>query len=182
MARKRTYTRDDVQTHAEYFGQARPAVNVKVYRGIHNAWAAFQKDEEPDPRFTLDWIEEHVSEDALDSIFWMQCENEFEYLASWATEDEDAIFPSSRYGRLTVEREGRMGGWAVVGGLPDIEEWDAILLARWRKFERVARDIADNVPVQMLASIYYNEFQAWSDEQDDAAAYNAELPVDQGLA
>jgi hypothetical protein len=178
----RTYTRDDVQMHADR-GHARPAVNVKVYRGIRDAWDAFVKEERPeDPRFTLDWIEEHVSDEALDAIFWMQCENDFEYFAAYASDDDDAIFPAARYGRVTVEREGRSGGWAVVDGLPDIEEWDAILLARWRKFERIARDIADSIPFQMLASIYMNDFEAWADEQDDVASYNAEAPVDQALA
>ena len=162
----RTYTRDDVQLHADGFGPRRPAVNVKVYGSLRDAWAEFQRDEGPDEGFTLEWIEEHVSDDLLDSIFWHTCAAEFEYLAAYATDDEDAIFPAERYGRVTVEQEGRSGGWAVVDGLPDVEEWDAILLARWRKFERVAREIADSVPLQMLSSLYMNE---WEWRQAEAA-------------
>lgn len=169
---RNTYTREDVDMHAYGFGPQRPAVNVKVYRTIQAAWAAFVRDEDPDEGFTLEWIEENVSESELDSLFWDTCANEFEYLAAYATTDEDAIFPSQRYGRVTVEPEGRSDGWAVVDGLPDIEEWDAILLARWRKFERVARDIADSVPLQMLSTIYINQWeweQAESAERERAA-------------
>ena len=178
-----TYSRDDVQTHSDGFRSSRPAVNVKVYRDLRDGWKDFEKDEpDHDPRFTLDWIEENLSDSAVDSYFWSTCETEFEYLSNYAVSDDDAIFPASRYGRLTVEQEGRMGGWAVVDGLPDIEEWDAVLIARWGKFERIAREIADGIPRQMIDSIYINAFEAWSDEQDDAASYNAEVPVDQANA
>jgi hypothetical protein len=166
------YSRDDVETHADGFGPIRPAVNVKVYGSLESAWAEFVKDEEPDEGFTLEWIRENVSDESLDAIFWNTCENEFEYLASYATSDEDAIFPASQYGRVTIEREGRSGGWAVVDGLPDIEEWDAVLLARWRKFERVAKDIAAGIMVQVLSSVYINEWEwqrAETEERERAA-------------
>lgn len=169
------YTRDDVQTRG-YHGL--PSANVKVYRDIRDVFAKYAKDEDVDPRFTLEWIEENVSDEALDSIFWSACESEWDYLTSWATSDEDAIFPAARYGRVSITQEGRSGGWAVVDGLPGVEEWDAILLARWRKFERIAREIADDVPYQMLGLIYLNDFEVWADEQEDGAVYNDAAPVD----
>lgn len=173
MARR--YTRDDVSTHATgYHGSQLPAVNVKVYTQIEGAFADFAKNERPDARLTLDWIEEHVGDDGLDSIFWHACESEFEYLADYA--------PEILGDGVSVSQEGRSGGWAVVDGLPEIEDWDAVRLAKWRKFERIAREIADGVPYQMLGMIELNQFAAWSEEQDDRAPYNAELPVDQALA
>lgn len=177
----RTYSRDDIQTHREgFYGGEMPAVNVKVYRDIRDAWEAFEREEEPDSRFTLDWIEENVSDETLDGTFWHCCEFEFEYLEAWATGAEgDSLFPDDR---VELAREGRSGGWVVVRGLPDLEEWDAVRLARWRKFERIAREIADGIPFQMLASLYLNEFEAWADREDDAAAYNAEAPIDEALA
>jgi hypothetical protein len=165
MARK--YTRDDVEMHSDGYGPRRPAVNVKVAGSPESAWAEFVKDEEPDDGFTLEWVRENVSEERLEAIFWNVCENEFEYLAAWATTDEDAIFPASQYGRVTIEREGRSGGWAVVDGLPDVEEWDAILLARWRKFERVAKDFAGSVMVWVLSSLYINEWKWQRDEMQE---------------
>jgi hypothetical protein len=165
MARK--YTRDDVEMHSDGFGPCRPAVNVKVYGSLESAWAEYVKDEGTDEGFTLEWVRENVSDDHLDAIFWNTCENEFEYLASWATSDDDAIFPAAQYGRVTIEREGRSGGGAVVAGLPDIEEWDAVLLARWRKFERVAKEIAASVPLNMLSSLYINEWEWQRDETEE---------------
>lgn len=174
------YSRDDVQTH--YDRERLPAVNVKVYRSPHDAWQAFEQNEKPDARFTLEWIEQHVSDETLDAIFWLTCEYEFECLASWATDDEDAIFPADRYGDVKIEREGRMSGWAVAHGLPDLDEWDAVLIAKWRKFERIAKSIAAGVPYQMLDTIYANDFEAWADEQADEAQANSEAPVDLALA
>ena len=171
----RTYSRDDVETHSDGFGRyANPAVNVKIYGDIRDAYAEFVAEESPDPRFTLDWIEEHVSDDVLDSTFWHVCEFEFEYLADYAPE----ILGEG----ITVSREGRSGGWAVVEGLPEIEEWDAVRVAKWRKFERIAKEIAAGVPFQILSSLYLNQFDQWSDEEDDRAPYNAEAPVDLALA
>jgi hypothetical protein len=155
----RKYTRDDVETQGQH-----PAVNVKVYGSFEDAWPEFVKDEGPDEGFTLEWIRENISDERLDAIFWDTCGNEFEYLTMWATSDDDAIFPATKYGRVTMGQEGRSGGWAVVYGLPDIEEWDAVLLARWRKFERVAKDIAASVPLNMLSSLYINEWEWQRDE------------------
>jgi hypothetical protein len=172
----RSYSREDVKTH---YGADRPAVNVKVHRGIEYAWQAFSEQENHDPRFTLEWIREHVSDETADAIFWMTCEYEFEALASYAADDPDAIFAD--YG-VTVEQDGRSGGWAVVVGLPPIDEWDAVLLAKWRKFERIARATADDVPYQMLCALLCNEFELWADEQADEAQANSEAPVDLALA
>lgn len=159
----RGYSRDDVQTHSDGFGRcARPAVNVKVYRDIRDAWREFEREEQPEPGFTLEWVEDNVSEETLDAVFWHCCEAEFEYLESWATgADGDPLFPGYR---VTLEREGRSGGWVVVDGLPELEDWDAVLIARWRRFERIAREIADGIPFQMLASIYLNDYEARKEE------------------
>jgi len=163
---RRTYTRDDVQTHGTgYAGPSLPAVNIKVYGTLRDAWSDFEREESPDEGFTLDWIEENLSDDTFDALFWNVCAAEFEYLVAYATTDEDAIFPAAKYGRLSIEQEGRSGGWAVVDGLPDVDEWDAILLARWRKFERIAREITEGVPFQMLASIYLNHWEWERDEE-----------------
>jgi hypothetical protein len=176
---RRGYSRDDVQTHREGFhGDALPAVNVKVYRSLRDAWRDFEREEQPDARFTLEWVDEHVSDDALDAIFWHVCEAEYEYLEGWATEG-DSLFPADR---VQLSREGRQGGWIVVDGLPELEEWDAVRIARWRRFERIARQIADGIPFQMLASIYLNDFERWADEQEDESGANAEIPVDRHFA
>lgn len=152
---RNTYSRDDVQTH---YGSDRPAVNVKVYTGPREAWLDWARYEpDADPRFTEEWVEEHISEQTLDSLFWLTCEFEWEMVEQDATE----IFGS----HVRVEQDGRSGGWAVVAGLPEIEEWDAVALAKWRRFERVARAIAADIPYQILSSVYLNDFEAWKDEE-----------------
>lgn len=149
-----TYSREDVQTHSDHFGPQRPAVNVKVHQSLREGYEEFCKDEgEVNAHFTLDWIERHVSDERLDDLFWLICEDE------WGQIKQDAkdIFGPS----VTVWSEGRSGGWAVVDGLDDPEEWDAIALAKWRRFERLARGLADSVMTNVVGSIYINEFDQW---------------------
>lgn len=173
-----TYTRDDVQTHSDGFGPGRPAVNVKVYKSMWDraTWGQFNREEreDEDEDFTPEWVEANVNEETLDRIFWHCCEFEFEYLDGWATGSQgDSLFPDDR---VTLWQEGRSGGWVVVDGLPDIEEWDAIRLARWRKFERIARDIADGIPYQVISAIYINHYQ-WAKEEAEEAARAARQDI-----
>lgn len=157
-----SYSRNDVSTH---YGSDRPAVNVKVYDSLEDAWKMFERDEGPDGGFSVDWVRENISEEVLDATFWATCESEFEHLEGWATGTDggDPIFPDDS---VSLEQDGRSGGWVVVLGLPDISEWDAVRLARWRRFERIARDIADGIMAGVLSSLYINEYE-WA--QDESA-------------
>jgi hypothetical protein len=148
-----SYSRDDVKTH---YGSDRPAVNVKVRAWPF--WAGVDFDgiagEEGAPGFSEAWIEAHLSPEHVDGVFWRTCENEWEQLAQDAAE----VFGDYR---VTVEQDGRSGGWAVVRGLPDLGEWDAVLLGKWRRFERYARSIADGIPELMAETIAINQWQSW---------------------
>ena len=99
--------------------------------------------------------EERRRSRTLDAIFWQTCEWEFEYLEGWATGSgplgEDALFPDDN---VTLEQDGRSRRVDRSRGrfLPDIDEWDAVRLARWRRFERIARGIADDIPYLCLSS------------------------------
>jgi len=157
------YSRDDVSFHSDGFGERRPAVNVKIYRDIRDAWPEFERSERAEDGLTLEWIEENLSEDDLAETFWRACESEFEYLERWATgADGDSLFPDHS---VTLHQTGRSGGWIEVEGLPDIEEWDAVLLARWRRFERIARELADGIPLQTLCLIEINDYE-WKLTED----------------
>lgn len=160
------YSREDVQTH---YGSDRPAVNVKVSRSLADGYRDFQRYEpDADERFTLEWIEETFSDEYLDGLFWMTCEHEWEMVE----QDAETVFGSG----VTVERDGRSGGWAVVHGLGDIEEWDAIAIAKWRRFERYAKLLASDVPYQMVASLFYNEFERWAEEESERIGDEAFAP------
>ncbi len=159
----RVYRKDDVQTH---YGSDRPAVNVKVPYDRSGGWDDFARYEpDADPDFTPEWLAEHVSEDAQSEIFWMVCGNDFEQIVQDAV---DIFGP-----RVSVEQDGRSGGWAVVTGLADIEDWDAVALAKWRRFERLAKALAADVPYGVLSCIYLNAFEAWKDERSETLGAEA---------
>jgi hypothetical protein len=164
----RSYRRDDVEQHeSDRYGRLYPAVNVKVYQSLSDGYRAFHESEpDHDPRFTLDWIEEHVSDESGDALFWMTCENEWEQVEQDAREILGA----------SVTRAGRSGGWAVVTDLPDLDGWDAVQLARWRKFERYAKGIARGVMEQLVYSIYLNDFECWKEEASEQLGAEAFAP------
>jgi hypothetical protein len=155
----RRFRKDDVETHAVgYYGSPLPAVNVKVHRQMtdKDVQAA---NESGDPRFTMEWIEEHLTDEDLRHYFQFACEAGFEDLQM----DAEFVFAPG----VKVWAEGRSGGWAVVEGLGEVETWDAIMVNRWSKFAKLARETADSIPEQMASLIQINRFDAWADEQDD---------------
>lgn len=128
------YTKQDVEFHSDGYGQtAHPAVNVKVRNFGNNkgvsecgaVMAAFK-------------CSEAVAEKACEFAFDSACR------AFWdgAQDVADEAFGK---GVAKVYQEGRSGGWLVVHGLPDLESWDAVMLGKWRKFEReIKADVADH--------------------------------------
>lgn len=112
----RAYSRDDVETHAEHYRPARPAVNVKVRH--------FPGTDEIAERFGCN---EKTAERAGQFAFEAACGIFWEDVEGTAKD----VFGTA----VRVWSEGRSGGWAVVDGLPDVEGWDAIQLGKWRRFE-----------------------------------------------
>ncbi len=143
-----------METH---YGSDRPAVNVKVYRSLWDV--KFPLEDAPEG-ITREWIES-LGEDRLDELFWDTCSFEWEMIAQDAAE----IFGP----HVKVEQDGRSGGWAVVTGLDDIADWDAVALAKWRRFEKYARAIAHGVPEQMVYSLACNEWETEQNERAEAA-------------
>lgn len=104
----------------------------------------------------------------------------------WSTEmvDEKKFFPEfppgcqyrftgKKVGRkryhVQVYSEGRSGGWCVVHGLPEIEEWDAIALGRWARFEKGVKLIADEeYPYQFVWNLAVNVFEPIREERRNA--------------
>lgn len=171
----RTYTKEDVSFHSDGYRPSNPAVNVKVYDTLEDGFRKFAEWEDVDDGFTVEWIRANISDAALDDWFYDVCRDEFDYLESWTTgNDGDPLFPGHS---VTLEQEGRSGGWVAVHGLPDLEDWDAVLLARWRKFERIARSIADEIMAHVVESIYINAWEWWKQE-----AAERERAATQGIA
>lgn len=138
--------KDDVSFRDGY-----ACVNIKVpWRSLDTVVSELRGDGEIPETLTTEWIEENISEERLNAIFWFVCESEFEYFTDYAAE----IMPGT-----TFHQDGRSGGWAVSNHSEyEVEGWDAIALAKWSKIERVARQIACGVYGQVVLSIYLNEY------------------------
>lgn len=159
-------TKDDIEFHSDGYRPGNPAVNVKVYSSIRDVklpicLGGSRPANEPEteitwsytePGFTADWVEEHVSEHVYWDLHNMMCEDGFEQLQ----DEADRIWPDYS---PKVYPEGRSGGWAVVHNLPDTDSWDATMLAKWRKFAKYARLVADSIPEATMTSIYFNEWE-----------------------
>jgi hypothetical protein len=129
---KRSYNKDDVEFHSEYYGRNNlPAVNVKVYHSpsiykIIDAIPELKNMED-------DELAEVLVEKAAEMSFNMECElfwNEF------AQEIADNHFPEDR---VKIWSQGRSNGWLVVEGLKSFDEWNAIDLRRWQGFENAIK-------------------------------------------
>lgn len=156
-------SKEDIEYHYDR-NRGWPAVNVKVDLYLQNVklpiclggvsepgsteitWSYTDKE------FTADWVEENVPDDVVWGFFYDACEDGFEQLQEMA----DELWPDYS---PKVWPEGRSGGWAVVEGLPDVDSWDAVMLAKWRRFAKCARLVADGVPEQMMTTIYINNFE-----------------------
>lgn len=149
------YRKSDVQKHADNWARGgNPAVNVKVYKSVtdevmRQAYADVIGDDQG-AACNLAWAETVLGPDDT-WLFQNACERGFEDARELAAE----IFPVP----VQVYSEGRQGGWLVVFGLPDVEEWDAIALNRWARFEKACRALADDVPYQMACSLILNEWE-----------------------
>lgn len=78
---------------------------------------------------------------------------------------------------VRVYSEGRSGGWAVVHGLPDVDTWNAVDLARWRRFELWCEAQANDAPRAMLEWVYFN---AWDPNSQHLEAEAAERVIAEG--
>ena len=67
---------------------------------------------------------------------------------------------------VTVWSAGRSGGWLVVQGLPDIDEWDAIAVGRWALFVKAIRCIVDD---QYPYDFIWHAHGAWEQVRDERA-------------
>jgi hypothetical protein len=114
------YSKQDVQFHRDGYGPSRPAINVKV-RNLN--WPIAEE------LGVSEEIAEQAGELALESAqvnFWNEAAPDL---------------ASECLGDVQVFSEGRQSGWLVVHGLDDFETWDAVQLAKWRKFEVGIRDL-----------------------------------------
>jgi hypothetical protein len=174
----------DIEQYYEH-GRPRPSVNVKAY--------AYAPDMVPmlpmelgrvgnvgqvphavytHADFTIDWIESNVTEQDQQAWWDEACGEGWEQ----AQEVADDVF--SDY-PVKVWSAGRSGGHLIVDGLPDIEEWNGGLVAKWSKFVRIIEAIRDDTKHRYLWLLYANVFEnqqfdvSWNIELDGASPREA---------
>ena len=117
------FKKTDIETHTDNgYGAGYPSVNVKVYRVDCDAEDVMAK---------FPGCSEAQAEKALEFAFTSECESFWDY---WA--DTTAYFPGDK---PRVYSAGRSGGWLIVQGLAPVEDWDAVMVARWAKFEKAVK-------------------------------------------
>lgn len=147
------YSKDDVETHSDHcYGPYYPAVNVKHY-GLNFDLVGRIVD-----KFGCS---EAVAERAAGWQWDMACQVFWEDVGGTA---EYILGPG-----LKVYSAGRSGGWAIVIGLPPIESWDAVQLAKWRKFENALRR---EVEYRTSWQAVYEDIEANRWAEENAEEYN----------
>ena len=131
-----------------------PAINVKVHQSLYPYVAKVVE------RFKCS---EEQAEQALEFAYNM-AQRDFWEDAKELVKD---IFPEG-----TMYQSGRSGGWLTVHGLPDVDGWDATMVARWSKLERhIKADIQVHLnEADMLDNIERNKWYIEGAEEDNFQA------------
>ena len=152
----------DVQLHADNNQPARPAINIKIHTlrydiafplELETPW----KTTYTDPRFTWDWIDEHVP-DADGTWFSLACQEGFEQASDYA---KNLFGP-----HIKVFQTGRSGGWLEVEGLSPVGSWSASTLAKWASLEKRCKQLVGRVVQNMVELIYFDAFEPWIEQQE----------------
>lgn len=153
----RRYSRDDVERYYDR-GTEYPSINVKVWpdnRRIDRAYIAWTIGDDDQADTFLAWLEEWEEDDAnsetAQTAWDWACEDGYEQ----ATDIARKVFDERG---IMVFALGRSGGHLCVEGLPDIDDWDAIALGKWRSYatqvEAIRRDTDTRYAVLVLLNIY----------------------------
>lgn len=143
-----------VTMHAEGFGEARPAFNIKI-----GAWPEVPQsvyDEVmtelglPAGDFSPAWVAAHVSENAHNAWVVEAASSLLDALCDEAKERLGA--------GVTFEQEGRQGGWLAVDGLPNVMTWDAQRVATWAELEALAGTYVESWPAETVRLIGVNAY------------------------
>jgi hypothetical protein len=156
--------RDEVEISYHQGGtQGLPMVNVKVYGQL--------PDQDEESGMTLEWAEAHLNESQIQGWWDLACDLGFQD----AQDEAMQIFGE----HVKCYQQGRSGGWFVVEGLGDVDEWDAVMLNKWTKFAMLTQESVDLVPWRCMNLIGLNVYEPWSAKQEKKAALAAaaSLPI-----
>lgn len=154
----RGFKKDDVQFHnADTIGGPYyPAVNVKHYRLDLDVEDVMEKF----------GCSELTASNALEYAYDMECNAFWDYWGSSVFDESAKYFPDEQ---IEVYSAGRSSGWLIVGGLPDVEDWDAVMLNRWAIFER---DVKEDVKYRLSKETLLEDIEANRWAEEGAERYN----------
>lgn len=138
-------TKADVLTHRDgWAGPQLPALNVKMRRYVTDLTDAEWETARADAGLTWSdfgpaWIAAHMTDEQVQTWIDIAADDAREMFANDAAEVD-----------VTIESEGRSGGWLTIRGMGHIDEWDAIALGKYRKLSRWAAEYVAAIP-QMTA-------------------------------
>ena len=148
-----------IETHYDRFTGRLPAINVKVYdTPTDDQIRAIAHENGDDPGRFLAWWEEFTDHPHLWDIESFVAVDELEFTRDYARE----LFGSD----VKVLQAGRSGGWLVVDGLGDPEDWDADTLSSWETFTEHVRAQVDDFPQQVARCALINSYAAHVQYQD----------------
>jgi len=154
------------------YGVWRPAINVKHQFWLDDIVAKFRGVTAVGKHGTY-----HVHEFGDDEAFWdwleyvdLNVRDAWEYpngllyraeeiARECGWEDAKELAREVWGDRVQVYSEGRSGGWLVVEGLGEVEEWDAIDVSRWARFQRGVGWIVDSLDDQFAWHAYVNVYE-----------------------
>lgn len=155
--------KSEVQLNYHDDGHGCPCLNVKVNYPIGVAWRALAErveSEEGMPGFA-DWFDALPDDgSAAQWAFDAACESGADAAVEMAGEIFGAAFGQYDHKHRRVFQTGRSGGWLYVEGLPDVETWDAVQLAKWARFARVCEEIVDGIPFDGTVLLALNTYAA----------------------
>lgn len=159
------FKKTDIQTHTDGgYGTYYPAVNVKHHgsSGLHQA--VMEKF----------GCSDSVAEKALEYAWESACRSFWEYWQDTTGDLENGLYGSPEYAyfpgyKVRVYSAGRSGGWLIVQGLPPVEEWDAIAVNRWAKFQK---DVKADVEYRLGKEQVLEDIEANRWAEEGAELYN----------
>jgi hypothetical protein len=150
---------DVERTYNERNGDRHPKVNIKVRSFTipdGDAFAELADEFELDPTLAaLDLtelrarVERHIEKHDAD-LFYFACEDQFEDTRDQAMH---RFFPDHD---IKIHTEGRSGGWLVVEGLPNADEWGPKQLGTWKEFVEFCDAQVADVPRVMAWHVLAN--------------------------
>jgi hypothetical protein len=168
-ARGANVKKTDVQRSYHTGTAGWPMLNVKLhdaYTWRDRADVAAEVEGDTFCAGFAEWLATSATDDILDTATTVASEMGWERAVESAGEVFGEAFGHYDHKRRRVWSAGRSGGWLVVEGLPDVETWDAVAVARWSRFAREVRAILDGLAFDALAFLALNVYGPEVDERE----------------